>query len=460
MLQEGQAVDDGQLLDRDTVTIELLVARLLADGTGDGPIDDTHGGIAFGGRSGVAGDPHPDVGVESLADAVGQGEAGLGCDGGVLREQAGIDIGQFDFRLRGIDDRPPDEGGRDARDAGHEGAESTAGDAFGDREGESVPGEDGRDPGGLLLEVLEVHRIDCRGACAKPGGSVGHPGDMPSIHAERRLAVAAQIADIYGAAPDIHCIVVGGSVARDTADRWSDLDVIITRDEVNLGSLEPAPLAHMGNRFTCVSLHPGTCTEQYMIGALKVDVAHVTPSFNEEFLRKVHEELDVSPEVQGTVYGLATAIVLVGEAYFAPIREEASRYEEAYGRKIVESSLFFMPRWVFESHCLERGDLLQFDCHRLNALKGLFALLGAMNGAYVDTTYCKHLLERSKGWLVLPEDYGNLIDGAIDGDRAVALEALMRLVDRTLTLVELRYPEVDTSRARRMQGMELGAYEG
>jgi hypothetical protein len=133
-----------------------------------------------------------------------------------------------------------------------------------------------------------------------------------------RIALARELSAVYERNPCVRMSAIGGSAARGQADAYSDIDMAIYWDHVDAAWLETQPLAGEAvRRFTflqVVDADPRIYLEQYFIGDLKIDVAHLPLDWWAEEIADVLERFDTTPDKQETLEGMLDAVVLSGEA--------------------------------------------------------------------------------------------------------------------------------------------------
>lgn len=276
---------------------------------------------------------------------------------------------------------------------------------------------------------------------------------------EWRIALAHDLAAHYAPQPGVRMIVAGGSAARGQADAYSDIDLIVYWERVDAGWLASAPLGPAGGaRFTFRAVVEGTVyLEQYFIGDLKLDVAHIALAWWEDLASAVLERADTADEKQDTLAGFMLAAPLYGGELYAQWRARLAAYPDALARRMVEQHLFFYPLWVLEQHGLARGDIFSFYDLMCGAIKRLVGVLAGINRVYVSTEHLKRVGDIVRSMPIRPPGAAERIESLLTIERAQAPAALGALIAETLDLVEARMPEVDIGRARRAFGFTVRA---
>jgi hypothetical protein len=274
---------------------------------------------------------------------------------------------------------------------------------------------------------------------------------------EWRIELAREIAAVYAQHPDVEMIVLGGSAAKGQADAYSDIDLLVTWQKTDVGWLDTVPLqAGGGERYTYRPIVENEVyLEQYFIGCAKVDVGNLSAAWWDEQVRNVVERFDTDAGTQDMLDGFLRAKVLYGEDRYAAWRELIAAYPDELAFKMVRDNLHFYPSWVLERQGLERGDWFSYYMSLLDVLTHVVAVLGGLNRVYVSTVKLKRINQIVERMVLKPPDAAQRIQQIMNGERLNGPPLLAELVNDTLALVEKHMPEVDTSRARTVQQMNM-----
>jgi hypothetical protein len=273
---------------------------------------------------------------------------------------------------------------------------------------------------------------------------------------EWRVALARQIAPIYGANAQVKMVAIGGSAARGQADEYSDIDMMVYCEKADTDWLAEPPIVAEGcSRITYREVLPGVFLEQYMIGDLKIDIAHLPLDWAREVVDTVIVKYDMSGLGDEMLGGFMTAIPLYGEELYEEWRSRIADYPEGLARSVVEKHLFFYPRWVIENQGLGRDDLYSFYDHLNHMLRNMIGVLAGVNRRYVATEKVKRVGETLRGMAIAPAGAPERAEALFRMNRADVPAALDALLRETLDIVEKRMPEIDISRTRRMLDFQL-----
>lgn len=270
---------------------------------------------------------------------------------------------------------------------------------------------------------------------------------------EWRLQLAREIATIYAEQPGVQMIGLGGSVAEGIADAYSDMDMLVYWDALDMAWLDAVPLdAYDGERFTYRVLVPDQVVlEQYTLGCAKFDVAHLRLDWWEETTASVVDRHETDKGSHDTLGGFVNAIALYGEPLYEQWRARIAAYPDALAEKMVREHLRFYPRWVLEQHGLARGELFSFYALMGEMVRNVVSVLAGINHVYINSEHLKHL-DRLLGRMThVPPDIAPRLRAILEGDRADAPALLASVIADVIVLVEQHMPQIDTTRTRWIQ---------
>ena len=254
---------------------------------------------------------------------------------------------------------------------------------------------------------------------------------------------------------------VGGSASRGQADAFSDIDFAVYWDEVDAEWLELAPLGGAGTeRFTfrnVVQADPGVWLEQYFIGKLKVDVAHLPLRWVAREFADLTARFDITPDRQEIPEGMLSAAPIFGQQLYGEWLQRLRPYPPELARRMVTEHLVFTPPWVFVNQGIARDDLLIYYDLLVPALKSVASVLAGINRVYVCTAKLKRIEAWVDGLVIRPERASNRIRALLERDNFT--ENYTALVEDTWAMVRREMPEIDLSAARRTFGIVIDACE-
>jgi len=245
-------------------------------------------------------------------------------------------------------------------------------------------------------------------------------------------------------------IVLGGSPVKGLSDSYSDLDIVVYWNEIDLPWLEQIPLGGLRCRRELLRKmsEEGIYLESYYFDNLKVDFGHVTLDVWGQLSDDVIKRLDTDPDKQGTLRGFLEAKPLYGEELFEVWKHRLSVYPDELAHKVVKRYARFYHRGVLQHQGLDRDDLLFFYHGLCWILKNLLGILAGLNKVYFSPSESRWIAYELSRMPIRPQNAWERMKSVFDVDRSKATGILEDLIDDVLDLVAEHMPEVDLSTIR------------
>lgn len=256
---------------------------------------------------------------------------------------------------------------------------------------------------------------------------------------------ARRIAPHYAQHPKVVAVMIGGSVARGYADRYSDLELGVFWHEF------PTP-----DEFRCLTERIGgerweldpynesepVWYEEYEADNLKIDLRHMTLAKMDEVLSNVLERFNSDGELQAILSAIQCGIPLHGEPTLRSWQARMREYPEGLRRSMILNRLR-LHSWQYAHMLAERGD---FHLVGLGLNEAVSAMTGALLGLNRIYDPGMKWLDRTLPLLPLaPKDFANRVKTVFESHPRDAVHRVESLVEETFTLIELHRPELDLS---------------
>jgi hypothetical protein len=292
---------------------------------------------------------------------------------------------------------------------------------------------------------------------------VNRPEDAnrpPNDASRQRLTLAREVAPAYGDLDEVAAVIVGGSVARGCADRYSDLELGVfwnhaPSDEGREQAAARAGALHRRN----FPYEPATRTwdEEYEVTGLKIDVQHMTVESVEHVLTDVTERFDPAVPKQVLVGTLRHAIPLAGTELVERWRARTA-YPDGLALATVRAHLAFGPQSYLEM-LAARDDWLRLDELFCRVARLLLGVLLGLNRIYPPASETKWFAWTIAQLPIAPPALAERLRQAFRSPPSLAVADLGRLVDETLALVEAHLPEVETTAVRQRIAQRRGPWD-
>ncbi len=278
---------------------------------------------------------------------------------------------------------------------------------------------------------------------------------MQNPHAKWRIDFAQQLAQRLVTFEGIKAIVVAGSVARDYADEYSDLELPIFWETLPDDATRHAVVTALHGEFLYAYNGPA-CEDQLLIGGLQVDLWHVATSHQEATLEAV---LHAHRYDLGSLNALDTirfCIPLYGEEIVQSWKRRAQEYPDELAEKIIREHIAsFSTGELFIQ--ARRENPTAFYAQLSFLQQEIFLVLLALNQRYFPTF--KWLYRVLESLQVKPEAVSRRFRQAYQASYAEAIADTKLLLEETLHFVEKQFPQVDVAPIYRRLAYVRAAHE-
>jgi hypothetical protein len=278
-----------------------------------------------------------------------------------------------------------------------------------------------------------------------------------------RIEFAEELAEYYSSNDHIKMIVLGGSPVRGLSDAYSDLDVVVYWDKLDLSWIDANDtLAQIGGerRLMTVMKEENTCLEHYYFDTVKCDFAHLTLESWEQWANDVQNKYETTPWKLKTISGFLESEVLHGEQLAAAWKEKLAHYPDRLAHNIVQENLrIFVPGYL-QHQALERGEILAYYDGLCQMTKKILTILAALNRIYYSAEEPRWIPFELDHMSIKPRNVWERVKAMFDGDRVEAISLLYELIYDVLDLVSAHMPAIDVATKRqRMHDLRVQACE-
>ena len=266
------------------------------------------------------------------------------------------------------------------------------------------------------------------------------------------LALAEQIVLAHSDHPSIKAVMVGGSVSRGYADRYSDLEVGVFWSDAPTEAERKSAVESVGGKLLTFDESPRN--ELYALdeaairgktyhGTAMISTQHLTVAEMEKGLLDVLDRYDTSLDNLALVAAVQNGIPLHGADLLHMWQAKIAAYPKELAIKIIQENLWFGPWFCAESYA-GRDDILVLNQHFLWIEQNMLQVLAALNRTYYPSPEHKWADELITKMEIAPPDLSFRMKqvfrvGPLEGWRRLKV-----LIYETLDLVELHLPEVNT----------------
>lgn len=266
---------------------------------------------------------------------------------------------------------------------------------------------------------------------------------------EWRLERGNQVAALYAKNPKLRALVVAGSVARDWADEWSDIELDLFWNEPPTDDDRKSVIeAFNGTIEYYFPLEGFEWSDAYFVDGLKVEVSSFLATTLDEFMHAVIDEYDTDVDKQLRFAALQNSIPLYGEMQVQIWRARLAHYPDELARRIIKDNIEF-GGWNGVEMLFERGDILLAYDLLVKTQKQVLAVLLALNRMWMAHPRGKWLVRVADAMQYKPAHLAERMTFALRDGSVTGAREMHAALEETYALVEQHFPDLDITEAKR-----------
>jgi predicted nucleotidyltransferase len=266
-------------------------------------------------------------------------------------------------------------------------------------------------------------------------------GQSSEIAKRRRLA--EMVAPAYAANSKVASVLLAGSVARGTADRFSDIEIDVYWHTPPNDADLLAPIEQSGWRLLYRHVDEYEWADGFSIEGVKVDTSQFLVSTLDRWIDDVMERADLEVEKQLRISAIRHGQPLYGAELIERWRERTATYPEALRHAMVREHLEFRPRELLEMFAARDNTLILYRS-LVEISQRILDVLMALNRIYLPHPYHKWLDWEVAQLPIGPPDLAGRLRTLLRAKPETAADEIHRLIEETFALVERHMPEIDT----------------
>jgi hypothetical protein len=275
-----------------------------------------------------------------------------------------------------------------------------------------------------------------------------------NLHARWRLAFAQTLSTHMQQFAYIQTIAVLGSVARGYCDAYSDIELLVVWKQLPTPEEQSTLLQALHAEHRYPAFDPGYHSA-FRIQGIPVDLWHTTIAKEEAVISSVLHDLSLDLVANNRLDTLRSCIPLYGADQAGDWKARIQAYPQ-------ELTLRFLQAYIPHFHLRQLNLAAHRDnptafYHTLSDIQcSLFLVLLALNQSYFPTfKWMYPALERMPR---TPNQVAERLRGMFSEPPMQAAAQLRTVLAETLEMVEIAYPELDTSYARYGLDQEAQVY--
>jgi hypothetical protein len=262
---------------------------------------------------------------------------------------------------------------------------------------------------------------------------------MHNPHTKWRIDFAQNLTKRLVEFNEIKAIVIAGSVARDYADQYSDVEIPIFWETLPEDANRHAIVSALNAEFLYAYDGPAR-EDQLLINGLQVDLWHIPVAREEEVLEAVLHQHQSDLSSLNALDTVRCCIPLYGHEIVREWKRRAQEYPDELAQKIIQEHLAsFSTGELFI--LAQRNNPTAFYAQLSHLQQEIFLVLLALNQCYFPTF--KWMYQALEPMQVKPQAIGQRFRWAYETSYADAIAATKQILEETLRLVEKQFPQMN-----------------
>ena len=259
-----------------------------------------------------------------------------------------------------------------------------------------------------------------------------------------RRELAEEFAAGYRERPGVRSVLLSGSVARGTADRYSDIELLVVWSGPPGDDVRPAAVAAGGGQLVTAYEYDDENAEwsdDVLHSGVEIQVSHRTEAATGQWITDVTAGFDPDLTKQDLIALIRTGVPLAGAGLIDEWRRQADDYPAPLGDAMIRAHLAFRSAWQ-RRKLLDRQDLIPLYADLVDTARNVVLVLLGLNHTYFPHLGFKWVPALAASLAEAPPGLGDRLATLFTAAPAEAVRAADALIEETLELVAARRPEV------------------
>jgi len=268
---------------------------------------------------------------------------------------------------------------------------------------------------------------------------------MQNPHARWRTEYARRLAQKIIPFAGVRAVAVAGSVARNYADEYSDIEIPIFWEALPDDDMRRSIVQALQARFLFAYDGPAR-EDQLLVNGMQVDLWHITLDHQEKVIEGVLTRNCTDLGSLNAMDTIRCCIPLYGDEIIQQWKVRAQQYPPDLAKAIIQEHLASF-RVDQLSVFAQPNDPTGFYSELTWLQREAFLVLLALNQRYFPTF--KWLYQSLERMPVQPRSIARRFRRAFATPQPTAIADTQSVLFETIHLIEDRFPEIDTALARR-----------
>ncbi|SDM66809.1 DUF4037 domain-containing protein [Sediminibacillus halophilus] len=262
------------------------------------------------------------------------------------------------------------------------------------------------------------------------------------------LRLATDLSEIYMQNDKVEGVLLGGSVARNWQDEYSDIELFVFWKESPNDEDRKSPINDVNGRIIdYCPYEEEEWSETYITQGVKLEISNFLTNTIYRILDEVVLNYDTDFDKQCLAATVYDGVSLAGEDIIDQLKKKVEVYPEELGSAMIRENLDLGNRWSNREALLAREDWLMLYKVVTSVQSNIMGMLFGLNRLYVHHPafkWQKRTLERMK---VAPKKISISLPSVFMAPPEKSIRELEGLLQEIYGLVHREHPEIDLAKA-------------
>ncbi|WP_102027812.1 DUF4037 domain-containing protein [Salirhabdus sp. Marseille-P4669] len=256
--------------------------------------------------------------------------------------------------------------------------------------------------------------------------------------------LAHDIANVYMENSKVEAVLLGGSVARNWHDEFSDIELFV------FWKIDPTDHDRKyvinrvnGEVIDFYDFEDDEWSETYITEGVNLEISNFLTTTIEKWIDDVVSRFETDLEKQCLVATIHDGRVFGGEIVIRQLKKKVVKYPQALSQAMINNYLDMGSRWSNREALLSREDWLMLYNVIVSTQTNIMGILFGLNRMYVHHPAFKWQKQSTEKMTLLPNNLVQRLQSVLVEHPKHSVRELENIVQETYELVQKEYPQMD-----------------
>ncbi|PYZ93350.1 cytoplasmic protein [Salipaludibacillus keqinensis] len=258
--------------------------------------------------------------------------------------------------------------------------------------------------------------------------------------------MASDIAKVYEKNRKVEAVLLGGSVARNWNDQYSDIELFVfwkdsPTDEDRLASIEKVE----GDIIDFHTYEDEEWSETYITQGIKLEISNFLTDTINQVIDDVLLSFDTNLDKQCLVAAVHYGVSLSGDLVINPMKKRTHHYPTELSLAMIKDNILLGNRWNNRLALLDREDWLMLYKVMVDVQTNIMGMLFGLNRLYVHHPAFKWQKQTLESMEMTPTNTVHRLGSTFLEDPSDSIKNLERIIREVYELIQMEHPQIDLS---------------